>query len=153
MGQKIRLNEAQLKRIIAESVKNTLNELFDTLPGIKKGTDIAMHGNEAGRYGQSSKVIGAINNSLKEKFGDKILSYSSKHIIYKNAYGKYVSLDTDGRLFYVDGDYVTPDQVKFGTEDAKTDNRNVARIITKWCDEHISPVIEEYSDWHNWALL
>jgi hypothetical protein len=155
MGQKVRLNEAQLKRIIAESVKKTINELFDTLPGIKTGTDIAMRGNEAGRYGQSSKVTGAIGNSLKEKFGDNILVYSSKRIVYKNAAGDYVSVDTGGNLFYVDvnAHYITSDKVKFGTEDAKTDNRNVARIIAKWCDEHITPFIEEYADWHKWALL
>ena len=151
MGQKIRLNEAQLKKIISESVKKTINELFDTPEGKDMACKIRKKANEVGRTKLANNIDKALHDDSKEKY-DSFFTYDDESVSFKpvNSFfkGEVTSVYTNGNI------WSTGKKVALGDEKAKTNDKRIAREIASWCQKYMSPEVrdyESYCDWHTWV--
>lgn len=149
------INESTLKKIIAESLKEYLNEIGDTPAGflaIKNAQSKALN---QGRYDQEARFreyAGKKDNYALHRANDQEIIWMS--IDSKNR----ASINTDGEIQWVGKDgwqtlgntSKEADGYRFNL--IKTDKKT-ARRIALWVSQHIPTAQEMYKDWHTWAAL
>ena len=152
----IRLNEAQLKRIIAESVKKGINEIGDTPEGRMAIARAADKANGKERYRQAKRFQDYLKTANKEAFGDGA-GINSFH--YINANGNEVRLFKDGEV-KINNEYTDlMNALTNNPYSIKTEDVSKARKLSKWIVEQpVFKMLQDYgfndidlTDWHTWA--
>lgn len=151
------INETTLKKIIAESLKEYLNEIGDTPAGflaIKKAQEKA---EKSGRHNQADKFreyAGMKDNYTLISAGDDEIRWMA--IDAKTR----VSIESDGNITYFNSNNNNWDEI--GNTSTEVDGYRLSRIktdkktarrIALWVSQHIPTAQEMYKDWHTWAAL
>jgi hypothetical protein len=150
---KIQISENKLKQIVAESVKNVLNEISSDLAyaAQKKAYD-------SGRKRQASKFYNYANDKLKTELGadNNGVQMDDDSITYHNYTNETVTLYRDGNVRYK-GDFTSIGNYAELQKVLKTDDKPTARLITRWLGKYMSELINNVNpqllDWHFWAVL
>ena len=149
------INESTLKKIIAESLKEYLNEIGDTPAGFLGIKNAQAKAEKLGRYGQADRFrdyAGDIDNHTLIRASDDRIMWNAKDGI------TMVVIESDGNIKYY-GDTSWTNIGNTSTEvdgyrlsSIKTDKKT-ARRIALWVSQHIPTAKEMYKDWHTWAAL
>ena len=151
------INESTLKKIIAESLKEYLNEIGDTPAGFLGIKNAQAKAEKLGRYGQSDRFrdyAGKIDNYTLMRADDNEIRWMA--IDAKTR----VSIESDGNIAYFNNNTnswtnignVSTELDSFRLSNIKTDKKT-ARKIALWVSQHIPTAKEMYKDWHTWAAL
>lgn len=149
------INESTLKKIIAESLKEYLNEIGDTPSGflaIKNAQSKALN---QGRYDQETRFreyAGKKDGYTLQRANDQEIIWSpinKKNSASINADGEIQWLGSNGWNSLGNTDREA-DGYRFNS--IKTDKKT-ARRIALWVSQHIPTAQEMYKDWHTWAAL
>ena len=155
---KIKLTESKLKQIVAESVKNVLNEI--SIDMLDRAEDAAR---EKGRDYQKDKFAKYGNKKRKEEMCP-YEGFSSNVVLTRD---RCEVKDNVQLIVYSCGDIVTMrpgggiltkhNETWPLDNRVKLDSKQLARTVSKWCNKYLSPEGKEklqgYEDWHNWAFL
>lgn len=147
------INESTLKKIIAESLKEYLNEIGDTPAGFLAIKNAQAKAEKSGRYGQADRFrdyAGDIDNYALIQASDDRIMWTAKDA------KTMVCIESDGSISYC-GDRtiignVSTELSSFRLSNIKTDKKT-ARKIALWVSQHIPTAKEMYKDWHTWAAL
>lgn len=152
---KIRLTENKLKQIVAESVKNVLNEISSDLA--YKASQAAQ---EKGRWGQGYAFSNYGHKRVRDELGlPSDVEATNNYISYKSSRGRNITLKTDGSLIIGDNCY---NGFKEWTEAnyenradrfIRVEDKRLARTIANWCSKYIGDELPQSADWHFWAAL
>lgn len=152
---KIRLTENKLKQIVAESVKNVLNEI---------SSDLAFKASQGaynkGRSGQGNTFSNYGNERLKDELSlpsnVDATNYYIKYMSYSNS---EVSLNTNG-VACSDGitrnsfeEWKDPKNENNAKLNLKVYDKRLARVIANWCSKYVGDKLPQSADWHFWAAL
>ena len=151
------INESTLKKIIAESLKEYLNEIGDTPAGflaIKKAQEKA---EKSGRHNQADKFrdyAGMKDNYTLLRVSDDEIRWMARDAKTR------VSIESDGNITYFNNNNNNWDNIGNTSTEVdgyllsriKTDKKT-ARRIALWVSQHIPTAKEMYKDWHTWAAL
>ena len=151
------INESTLKKIIAETLKEYLNEIGDTPAGILAIKNAQAKADKAGRYSQADRFrdyAGMKDNYTLVRANDNEIIWMSKDA--KNR----VSIESDGNITYYNKNNNNWDNIGntstevdgYRLSSIKTDKKT-ARRIALWVSQHIPTAKEMYKDWHTWAAL
>ena len=150
------INESTLKKIIAESLKEYLNEIGDTSAGFLGIKNAQAKAEKLGRYGQADRFrdyAGDIDNYTLIRADDDEIRWMSKD-------AKRVSIESDGNIAYFNNN--TNGWTNIGNTSTEVDgyrlssiktDKKTARKIALWVSQHIPTAKEMYKDWHTWAAL
>lgn len=148
------INESTLKKIIAESLKEYLNEIGDTPAGflaIKNAQSKALN---QGRYDQEARFrdyAGKKDNYTLQRANDQ-------EIMWMSFNNNRASINADGEIQWMgnNGWHSLGNTAKeaegYRFNSIKTDKKT-ARRIALWVSQHIPTAQEMYKDWHTWAVL
>ena len=151
------INESTLKKIIAESLKEYLNEIGDTPAGFLAIKNAQEKAEKSGRYNQAEKFrdyAGMKDNYTLMRAGDDEIRWMA--IDAKTR----VSIESDGNITYFNNNNNNWD--KIGNTSTEVDGYRLSRIktdkktarkIALWVSQHIPTAKEMYKDWHTWAAL
>lgn len=152
---KIILTENKLKQIVAESVKNVLNEISSDLA--YKASQAA---NEKDRWTQGYAFSNYGNERVRDELGlPSDVEATNNYISYKSSRGKEVTLKTDGSLIIGDrcyngfGDWIEGGYENSADRFIKVRDKRLARTIANWCSKYIGDKLPQSADWHFWASL
>ena len=149
------INESTLKKIIAESLKEYLNEIGDTPAGFLAIKNAQEKAEKSGRYNQAEKFrdyAGDIDNYTLIRASDDRIMWNAKDGI------TMVVIESDGNIKY----YGTESWTNIGNTSTEVDgyrlssiktDKKTARRIALWVSQHIPTAKEMYKDWHTWAAL
>ena len=149
------INESTLKKIIAESLKEYLNEIGDTPAGFLGIKNAQAKAEKLGRYGQADRFrdyAGDIDNHTLIRASDDRIMWNAKDGI------TMVVIESDGNIQY----YGTESWTNIGNTSTEVDgyrlssiktDKKTARRIALWVSQHIPTAKEMYKDWHTWAAL
>lgn len=163
MGQKIHLNETHLRKIISESVRQTLNEIGDTPEGRKMiGHILNKQKGNPTRREQFQNVETGLDDIYNKTFGDGYNDIFPLHnaVVYNNTKKAPIAIKIkDGYcIVRLVGMPFKPLMEILNDRDLAGQigaaNRGVARKIAKWCSEKVSPESEDFqvaTDWHTWV--
>ena len=149
------INESTLKKIIAESLKEYLNEIGDTPAGFLGIKNAQAKAEKLGRYGQADRFrdyAGDIDNYALIRASDDRIMWTAKDGI------TMVVIESDGNIkYYGDTSWTnignTSTEIDgFRLSNIRTDKKT-ARKIALWVSQHIPTAKEMYKDWHTWAAL
>ena len=149
------INESTLKKIIAESVKEYLNEIGDTPAGFLAIKNAQAKAEKLGRDGQGDRMreyAGKIDNYALIRASDDRIMWNAKDAI------TMAVIESDGNIkYYGDTSWtnignVSTELSSFRLSNIKTDKKT-ARKIALWVSQHIPTAKEMYKDWHTWAAL
>lgn len=176
MARKV-LNEAALKKIIAEAMTAVLKEIYeigDTNQGYDAIRRAQAHAKMAGRINQANKFRDYADKLDQDKYGlvspeevkdEGLVAVNQKNIVYKanNDVDKYIVVTWEGRILTktgVDSGKWTPcgDLINGVPRYAKLDGtrKAEARKIAAWCARYLRTDVGAKtiaSNWHNWVLL
>lgn len=151
------INESTLKKIIAESLKEYLNEIGDTPAGFLGIKNAQAKAEKLGRYGQADRFrdyAGDIDNYTLMRADDNEIRWMA--IDAKTR----VSIESDGNITYFNNN--TNNWTNIGNTSTEVDryrlssiktDKKTARKIALWVSQHIPTAKEMYKDWHTWAAL
>lgn len=151
------INESTLKKIIAESLKEYLNEIGDTPAGFLAIKNAQEKAEKSGRYNQADKFrdyAGKIDNYTLMRADDNEIRWMA--IDAKTR----VSIESDGNITYFNNN--TNNWTNIGNTSTEVDgyrlssiktDKKTARRIALWVSQHIPTAKEMYKDWHTWAVL
>lgn len=149
------INESTLKKIIAESLKEYLNEIGDTPAGFLAIKKAQAKAEKLGRYGQAARFrdyAGMKDNYTLMRADDNEIRWMAIDAKTK------VSIESDGNITYFDNNY----WISIGNTSTEVDGYRLSRIKTDkktarriafWVSQHIPTAKEMYKDWHTWAAL
>ena len=149
------INESTLKKIIAEYLKEYLNEIGDTSAGFLGIKNAQAKAEKLGRYGQADRFrdyAGDIDNHTLIRASDDRIMWNAKDGI------TMVVIESDGNIKY----YGTESWTNIGNTSTEVDgyrlssiktDKKTARRIALWVSQHIPTAKEMYKDWHTWAAL
>ena len=149
------INESTLKKIIAESLKEYLNEIGDTPAGFLGIKNAQAKAEKLGRYGQADRFrdyAGDIDNHTLIRASDDRIMWNAKDAI------TMAVIESDGTIKY----YGTESWTNIGNTSTEVDgyrlssiktDKKTARRIALWVSQHIPTAKEMYKDWHTWAAL
>ena len=149
------INESALKKIIAESLKEYLNEIGDTPAGFLGIKNAQAKAEKLGRYGQADRFrdyAGDIDNHTSIRASDDRILWNAKDA------KTMVCIESDGTIKYYGTESwtnignVSTEIASFRLSNIKTDKKT-ARKIALWVSQHIPTAKEMYKDWHTWAAL
>ena len=149
------INESTLKKIIAESLKECLNEIGNSTEGFLTIKNAQEKAEKLGRYGQADRFrdyAGDIDNHTLIRASDDRIMWNAKDGI------TMVVIESDGNIkYYGDTSWTNIGNVSteidgFRLSNIKTDKKT-ARKIALWVSQHIPTAKEMYKDWHTWAAL
>lgn len=149
------INESTLKKIIAESLKEYLNEIGDTPAGFLAIKNAQAKADKLGRYGQGDRFrdyAGKIDNYALIRASDDRIMWNA------NDAQTTVCIESDGNIKYYGSESWTnigntsTEIDGFRLSNIKTDKKT-ARKIALWVSQHIPTAKEMYKDWHTWAAL
>ena len=149
------INESTLKKIIAESLKEYLNEIGDTPSGFLAIKNAQAKAEKLGRYGQADRFrdyAGDIDNHTLIRASDDRIMWNA------NDAQTMVVIESDGNIkYYGDTSWTNIGNVSteidgFRLSNIRTDKKT-ARKIALWVSQHIPTAKEMYKDWHTWAAL
>ena len=150
------INESTLKKIIAESLKEYLNEIGDSKEGFLGIKNAQAKEEKLGRHNQADKFrdyAGMKDNYTLIRADDDEIRWMSKD-------AKRVSIESDGNITYFNDK--TNNWDNFGNTSTEVDgyrlsiiktDKKTARKIALWVSQHIPTAKEMYKDWHTWAAL
>ena len=150
------INESTLKKIIAESLKEYLNEIGDSPAGFLAIKNAQAKAEKLGRHNQADKFrdyAGMKDNYTLIRADDDEIRWMSKD-------AKRVSIESDGNITYFNDK--TNNWDNFGNTSTEVDgyrlsiiktDKKTARKIALWVSQHIPTAKEMYKDWHTWAVL
>ena len=153
------INESTLKKIIAESLKEYLNEIGDTSAGFLGIKNAQAKAEKLGRYGQADRFrdyAGKIDNYALIRASDDRIMWKTIDAITT------VCIESDGNIKYYGTESwtnignVSTELSSFRLSNIKTDkktDKKTARKIALWVSQHIPTAKEMYKDWHTWAAL
>lgn len=149
---KIRLNEAQLKKIVAESVKTVLNEL--NAQTLQKAADVADY---KGRFKQRDRLLAGAKEKVGKDFPARNdMEVDAQRLNYKSV-GGTVTISRNGNYYYrpKDGYNCCQGNIKGGISNPgmKVDDKTLARLIVKWWQMYKTPDASGLEDWHEIANL
>ena len=149
------INESTLKKIIAESLKEYLNEIGNSTEGFLAIKNAQAKAEKSGRYNQAARFrdyAGDIDNHTLIRASDNRIMWNAKDA------KTMVCIESDGNIQY----YGTESWTHIGNtsteiegyrlSNIKTD-KQTARRIALWVSQHIPTAKEMYKDWHTWAAL
>ena len=149
------INESTLKKIIAESLKEYLNEIGDTPAGFLGIKNAQAKAEKLGRYGQADRFrdyAGDIDNYALIRASDDRIMWNA------NDAQTMVCIESDGNIKY----YGSESWTNIGNTSTEIDgfrlsnirtDKKTARKIALWISQHIPTAKEMYKDWHTWAAL
>ena len=149
------INESTLKKIIAESLKEYLNEIGDTTAGFLGIKNAQAKAEKLGRYGQADRFrdyAGDIDNHTSIRASDDRIMWNA------NDAQTTVCIESDGNIKY----YGSESWTNIGNTSTEIDgfrlsnirtDKKTARKIALWVSQHIPTAKEMYKDWHTWAAL
>ena len=149
------INESTLKKIIAESLKEYLNEIGDTPAGFLAIQKAQAKAEKLGRYGQAARFrdyAGMKDNYTLMHADDNEIRWMAIDAKTK------ASIESDGNITYFDNN----DWISIGNTSREVDGYRLSRIktdkktarrIALWVSQHIPTAKEMYKDWHTWAAL
>lgn len=149
------INESALKKIIAESLKEYLNEIGDTPSGFLAIKNAQAKAEKLGRYGQADRFrdyAGDIDNHTLIRASDDRIMWNA------NDAQTMVCIESDGNIKY----YGSESWTNIGNTSTEIDgfrlsnirtDKKTARKIALWVSQHIPTAKEMYKDWHTWAAL
>ena len=149
------INESTLKKIIAESLKEYLNEIGDTPAGFLAIKNAQAKADKLGRYGQGDRFrdyAGDIDNHTLIRASDDRIMWNANDAI------TMACIESDGNIKYYGSESWTnigntsTEIDGFRLSNIKTDKKT-ARKIALWVSQHIPTAKEMYKDWHTWAAL
>ena len=149
------INESTLKKIIAESLKEYLNEIGDTPAGFLAIKNAQAKAEKSGRYDQADTFrdyAGMKDNYTLIRASDDRIMWKAKDATTT------VCIESDGNIkYYGDTSWtnignVSTELGSFRLSNIKTDKKT-ARKIALWVSQHIPTAKEMYKDWHTWAAL
>ena len=151
------INESTLKKIIAESLKEYLNEIGDTPAGFLGIKNAQAKAEKLGRYGQADRFrdyAGDIDNHTLIRADDNEIRWIAKDAKTR------VSIESDGNITCFNNNTnnwsnignTSTEVDGFRLSNIKTDKKT-ARKIALWVSQHIPTAKEMYKDWHTWAAL
>ena len=149
------INESTLKKIIAESLQEYLNEIGNSTEGFLTIKDAQAKAEKLGRYNQAARFrdyAGDIDNHTLIRASDDRIMWNAKDA------KTMVCIESDGSIQY----YGTESWTKIGNTSVEIDgyrlsniktDKKTARRIALWVSRHIPTAKEMYKDWHTWAVL
>ena len=149
------INESTLKKIIAESLKEYLNEIGDTPSGFLAIKNAQAKAEKLGRDGQADRFrdyAGDIDNHTLIRASDDRIMWNA------NDAQTMVCIESDGNIKY----YGSESWTNIGNTSTEIDgfrlsnirtDKKTARKIALWVSQHIPTAKEMYKDWHTWAAL
>ena len=149
------INESTLKKIIAESLKEYLNEIGDTPAGFLGIKNAQAKAEKLGRYGQADRFrdyAGDIDNHTLIRASDDRIMWNAEDAT------TMACIESDGNIKY----YGTESWTNIGNTSTEVDgyllsriktDKKTARRIALWVSQHIPTAKEMYKDWHTWAAL
>lgn len=175
MARKV-LNEAALKKIIAEAMTAVLKEIYeigDTNQGYDAIRRAQYRAYMSGRDKQSQSFSDYADKLDQSKYGivspeeakdEGITAVNQNNIVFKpdNAIDKYMTLNREGKLLTKDGltnswgptGNIFNGVPRFArvSNDRKADARKIAAWCARYLDLH-NDAKAVASNWHNWVLL
>lgn len=152
---KIKLTEAQLKSMVKEAIRETLNEIGDTEQGLKTLIDLRDKAANQMRYGQADKIGDYTNQILKSKFNFSGLQDATKqNLIYVNDQRVIVTIANDGNVkleTHALGNLSYEDDLFDIKAACQIANPMAARKIATWCQMFVPKALDKVKDWHFWA--
>lgn len=148
------INESTLKKIIAESLKEYLNEIGNSTEGFLAIKNAQAKAEKLGRYGQADKFrdyAGKKDNYTLLRANDKEIMWMAKDAKTR------VCIESNGNIIYFDNSWndignTSIEVDGYQLSSIKTD-KQTARRIALWVSQHIPTAKEMYKDWHTWAAL
>lgn len=148
------INESTLKKIIAESLKEYLNEIGNSTEGFLAIKNAQAKAEKLGRYGQADKFrdyAGKKDNYTLLRANDKEIMWMAKDAKTR------VCIESNGNITYFDNSWndignTSIEVDGYRLSSIKTDKKT-ARRIALWVSQHIPTAKEMYKDWHTWAAL
>ena len=149
------ISESTLKKIIAESLKECLNEIGNSTEGFLAIKNAQEKAEKLGRYGQADRFrdyAGDIDNHTLIRASDDRIMWNAKDAT------TMVRIESDGTIKY----YGTESWTNIGNTSTEVDgyrlssiktDKKTARRIALWVSQHIPTAKEMYKDWHTWAAL
>lgn len=151
---KIKLTEAQLKSMVKEAIRETLNEIGDTEQGLKTLIGLRAKAANQMRYGQANKIDDYTNQALKSKFNFPGLQEATeRNLIYINN-GEMVTIANDGNVklrTHALGNLSSENDLFDIKAACQLANPMAARKIAAWCQMFAPKVLDKAKDWHFWA--
>lgn len=152
---KIKLTEAQLKSMVKEAIRQTLNEIGDTEQGLKTLIDLRDKAANQMRYGQADKIGDYTNQVLQSKFNfSGLQDVTKQNLRYVNDQRNYVTIANDGDVkleTHVLGNLSYEDDLFDIKNNCQLANPMAARRIAAWCQMFAPKVLDKAKDWHFWA--
>ena len=148
------INESTLKKIIAESLKEYLNEIGNSTEGFLAIKNAQAKAEKLGRYGQADKF----RDYAGKKDNYTLLRANEKEIMWMAKDAKTrVCIESNGNIIYFDNSWndignTSIEVDGYQLSSIKTD-KQTARRIALWVSQHIPTAKEMYKDWHTWAAL
>ena len=151
------ISESTLKKIIAESLKECLNEIGNSTEGFLTIKNAQEKAEKLGRYGQADRFrdyAGKIDNYTLMRADDNEIRWMA--IDAKTR----VSIESDGNISYFNNK--TNNWTNIGNTSTEVDgyrlssiktDKKTARRIAFWVSQHIPTAKEMYKNWHTWAVL
>lgn len=153
------INESTLKKIIAESLKEYLNEIGNTPEGFLAIKNAQAKALRKGRYDQEAKF----KNYAEDIDGGTLVSANNEKILWqtKNFGERACITASDAQIErYSMGDNkwnfignLTKPVDGYTLNNIKTDDKKTARQIALWVQKYLPNADEMYKDWHTWAAL
>lgn len=151
---KIKLTEAQLKSMVKEAIRETLNEIGDTEQGLKTLIGLRDKAYNQMRGRQSNKIGDYTNQALKSKFNFPGLQEVTEQNLIYITYGDMVTIANDGNVklkTHAWGNLSNEDDL-FGIKRyCQIENPAAARKIAAWCQMFVPKALDKVKDWHFWA--
>lgn len=152
---RIKLTESQLKSMVKEAIRETLNEIGDTEQGLKTLIGLRDKAANQMRYGQADKIGDYTNQALKSKFNFSGLQEATEqNLIYVNDQRNIVTIVNDGDV-KLETHPIGNLSYEYDLFDIKANcqlaNPMAARKIAAWCQMFAPKVLDKAKDWHFWA--
>lgn len=152
---RIKLTESQLKAMVKEAIRETLNEIGDTEQGLKTLIGLRDKAANQMRYGQANKIGDYTNQALKSKFYFSGLQEATEqNLIYVNDDRDIVTIANDGNVkleTHVLGNLSYENDLFDIKENCQIENPAAARKIAAWCQMFAPKALDKAKDWHFWA--
>lgn len=152
---KIKLTEAQLKSMVKEAIRETLNEIGDTEQGLKTLIGLRDKAAKQMRYGKANKIGDYTNQALKSKFYFPGIQEVSDHSLqYMSDRRDYVTITLNGDVILETHKLgnLSYEQDLFDIKEyCQIENPAAARKIAAWCQMFAPKALDKAKDWHFWA--
>ena len=151
---KIKLTEAQLKSMVKEAIRETLNEIGDTEQGLKTLIGLRDKAANQMRYGQADKIGDYTNQALKSKFNFPGLQEATEQNLIYIINGDMVTITNDGNVklrTHPFGNLSFEDDLLDIKVNCQVANPMAARKIAAWCQMFVPKALDKVKDWHFWA--